>query len=48
MRWWARLATENDYYGHWVPTPETDLEEAKFYIKHIRRPEGVVVEWLQM
>lgn len=55
MRWWARVVmnTSTDKqgrgdYGSWVPTPETDLTEAKFYMERIYQTCGTVVEWLQL
>jgi hypothetical protein len=44
-KWWARVPCMQDNYGSWVPTGETDLGEAKFYIKHVLCA-GPVKEWL--
>lgn len=45
-KWWARVAS-GDAYGDWIPTGCVDLEDAKFYIKSVRRA-GPVKEWLQL
>lgn len=44
-RWWVRIVTGGGY-GRWVPTPETDLEMAKFYIRSIYNYEGYAREWM--
>ena len=45
-RWWARINTDGNY-GRWVPTPCTDLDEAKFYAS-VDPQRWHVIEWLQL
>lgn len=44
-RWWARVPGAQGGYGSWVPTGESDLEEAKWYLKTYHRV-GKPMEWL--
>jgi hypothetical protein len=46
-RWWARIG-DSKGYGGWVPTPETDLAEARFYLAHSSYSGYTVREWLRL
>lgn len=51
--WYARIRSGSDYYGTWIPTGATTLEEAKEYMELFYRTpwtggKPTVREWLQL
>jgi hypothetical protein len=43
-KWWARVSSDRGY-GSWVPTGQTDKDEAIWYMRTYPVP-NFVVEWL--
>lgn len=50
MKYWhARIRLRGgDHYGRWVPTGCADLEAAREYIHIYYKPDGFIVDWMQL
>lgn len=45
--WWARSVESNGGYGRWIPTGQTDFDDAVFYMNTVYK-EVLVKEWMQL
>lgn len=46
--YWARVrGNYEDYYGSWIPTGCTNLDDAKDYLKMFYGPR-IVAEWVKL